>query len=175
VGVTGTIKYRGLSAQRLIDSFEQAAIDVLNMAKPDAKKILNQIVGKRYASLAQLAKDGHPYARSHANVRYTATLRNKVNKTYFASMPAPPAIINKQTGVFAGSFVLEDPKVKHGAMVVEIQSNDGELDNILKQGTPTMVNRPWDTLFGAMMRDQVINRMRNEYRRAVKIRLVLSR
>jgi len=172
---TGTIKYKGLSVERLMNAFEETGISVLNEAQMDAKRLLKQVVGKRYASLSQLAKAGHPYARRHGNITYKATLNNRIQSKSFGSMPAPPGFINKQTGRFASSFVFEAPKKKHNALIVEIQSNAGELDNILKSGTPTMVNRPWDTLFNALLRDNVTNHMRNEYRKALHIRLVLSR
>jgi hypothetical protein len=184
MGITGTIKYRGLSAQRLIETFEQTGMEVMGMAKVDAQRMLKSVVGTQYASLAELRKMGHPYAREALGIRAQLKLRAAMSRkqqmgihasTGRGGMPMPPGYINRQSGKFASSFVWEDPRIRGNQVLVEIQSSEQNLEQILINGTPTMVERPFKTLFMSMIRDRLMNRMRNEYRKAIRVRLVLSR
>ena len=132
------------------------------MVVADGKRILKQVVGTQYASLDELRAMGHPYAVS------------AVAKTRQAP-PMPLGYVNKQSGSFAASFVWELPRKRGNQILVEVQSDEPDLEQMLINGTPTMVARPFKTLFNILMRDKVTNRMGNEFRRALRVRLVLAR
>ncbi len=160
----GNVKYRGLDKAKLISAFEQTGMEVMAMVVSDGKRILKQVVGTQYASLDELRAMGHPYAVS-------AVAEAKTRQ-------APPmalGYVNRQSGDFAASFVWELPRKRGNQILVEVQSDDPDLEQMLIDGTPTMVARPFRTLFMALMRDKVTNRMGNDFRRALRVRLILSR
>lgn len=144
-------------------ALEQTGIEVMTMMVADGKRLLRQVVGTQYASLAELRDMGHPYGR--------ITVEGKTRQ----APPMPPGYINRQSGDFAASFTWELPRKRGNQIIVEVQSDDADLEQILITGTPTMVPRPFKALFMSLMRDKVINRMGNEFRKALRVRLVLSR
>lgn len=158
----GNNKYKGLDKRRLISDFEATGIGVMTMMTSDAKRLLKQVVGTQYASLDELRAMGHPYGIS-------ADASNR------QAPPMPPGYINKQGGGFAASFTWELPRKRGNQILVEVQSDDEDLEQILINGTPTMVARPFQALFMSMVRDKIMNRMGNAFRKALRIRLVLSR
>ena len=160
----GNNKYKGLDKRRLISDFEATGVEVMTMMTSDAKRLLKQVVGTQYASLDELRAMGHPYA--------IAALAEGASRQ---APPMPPGYINKQGGGFAASFTWELPRKRGNQILVEVQSDDPDLEQMLINGTPTMVARPFRALFMALVRDRIMNRMGNQFRRALRMRLVLSR
>jgi hypothetical protein len=164
MGLKGTVKYHGLDKAKLLTAFEQTGMEIMSMVVSDGKRILKQVVGTQYASLDELRAMGHPYA-------VAAIQESKMRQ----APPMPVGYINRQKGTFAESFVWEMPRKRNNQIIVEVQSNEPDLEQMLINGTPLMVARPFKVLFMALMRDRVMNRMGNEFRKVLRVRMQLSR
>lgn len=154
--------YSGLDRKKLETDFEQAAMEVMQKVQIDARRVLKIVVGTQYASLSQLRADGHPYG-----ILTVSKPRGP--------MPMPAGYVNSQSNEFFESFEWESPRKRGNSVILEVQAGDPDLEQILINGTPRMVARPYKTVFGKLLRDTVINKMPNAFRKAVRVRLQLSR
>lgn len=80
----------------------------------------------------ELRRRGHPYATRHGPLGNVAM------------QPAGgPGVINVQSGTFRSAWTADRPRVTDGGRTISGRvSNQSEVADILKEGTPVMIPRP---------------------------------
>lgn len=136
------------------------------------RKIIKDVLGRQYATLAELRGMGHPYGRGTIKATRTGIVPTR------QAPPMPVGYINTHAG--QGSKIGD----LYGALDSETSINgsrikvkiwfDGveDLERILQSGTPTMVPRPYATLIRMRIRDEVTNRVGNFWRTQLKTSLL---
>lgn len=100
-------------------------------------------------SLAQLAAMGHPYRRG-------------------GQPPQDPAIINRQTGLYAASWEQDGPKWAGDHIVTTIENTAPEAAFLTAQGTRKMIGRPIVESVAEEIRERCEERRRQAMERALR-------
>lgn len=117
---------------RMKDRIGKALTSALDLTVSDGVK-LAKVYSSGNRSLAQLRREGHPYAKRHENYRGSP------------GVPALPygdaGIINDQGGGFKQDWRGKRARLLFGSAVAELR-NDSEVADYLDQGTTSMIRRP---------------------------------
>jgi hypothetical protein len=140
------------------------------------RKIIKDVLGRQYATLAELRAMGHPYARNPA----VTVNRRGVTPQRFAP-PMPTGYVSTHPSSYAaskfGNFYdsIEWGIESRGARTtIEVWGAEQDLARILLTGTPTMVPRPYKSLIGSRIRDEVTNHVSNYWRQRIKFEFVAA-
>lgn len=126
-------------------------------------KDLKQLTGTQYATLAQLAAMGHPYAKAHfrdARGRFNPSVAR--SKRGRGGLPTGPGVINNQSlgpANLTESFTYSEALTPGGIYAVTVESSS-PYAGFLAAGTDTMIGRAYDQQAARLAHQQISGKAR---------------
>ena len=148
-----------------MDNVRAAQLEASEAIRPLIQRFIDTNFGTQYYSLEDLRSMGHPYAAS-----FGTRTRIPVSK--------PDWVINTQSGELYRSIVID---INHntgdstGAKYARITvDSDSPVGAVINYGTKYMRPRPWRDAMMKIFYTEFTNRLSNEFRRNIRIRISMS-
>lgn len=144
------------------DILRGLASDMIDLLTQDLKALTS----KQYATLKQLAADGHPYAKKRfqdAKSRFNASVLKGRIRRGTSGIPTGPGVINAQgigpAGVFSQSFTYSEALTPGGIYAVTVESSSAYA-GFLAAGTGAMIGRAYDAQAAKLAQQQISGKVR---------------